>query len=42
LREGIGQDLDGYVAIELGVGGAPDFAHSTFAEFGSDTVVGNR
>src|SRR3954464_5567916 len=39
--EGFGQDLDGDVAIELGVGGAPDFAHASFAELGGDAVVGD-
>ena len=39
--EGVGEDFDGDVAIELGVGGAVDGAHAAFAEFGGDAVVGD-
>ena len=38
LGEGRGQDLDGDVAIELGVGGAIDRAHAALAERRDDFV----
>src|SRR5262249_9489696 len=39
--EGVGQDFDRDVAIEFGVGGAEDGAHSALAELGGDAVVGD-
>ena len=36
-----GQDFDGDVAIELGIGGAADGAHAAFAELAADAVVGD-
>jgi hypothetical protein len=39
VGEGLGQDLDGDVAVEPGVGCAPDFTHASDAEFGNDTVM---
>src|SRR5688572_10827595 len=41
LREGVRQDLDGDVAIQLGIGGAIDCAHAALAQLGSDAVVGD-
>ncbi len=41
-RPGIGEDFDGYFAVELGVGASIDCAHSSFAEFRSDSVVGDE
>ena len=41
VREGIGQDLDGDPAVELGICGAIDRSHAALAEFGGDAVVGN-
>ena len=40
LREGVGEDLQGDLAVELGVGGLPDLAHAALAEEGGDVVVG--
>src|SRR6516164_4213281 len=37
--EGLGQDLERDLAVELGVCGAPDFAHAALAELGGDAVV---
>ena len=37
--ERFGQDFDGDLAAELGVGGAPDFAHPALAELRRDPVV---
>src|SRR5215467_8239670 len=42
LCESLGQDFDGDVAVQLGVGGAVDGAHAAFAELGPDPVVGDR
>jgi hypothetical protein len=39
--EGFGQDLEGDVAIQLGVGGAPDFTHATCTQLGRDAVMRN-
>ena len=39
VREGVGQDLQGDLAVELGVGGLPDLAHAPLAEEGRDVVV---
>ena len=41
MRERIGEHFDGDVAIEPGVGGAINRAHSAFAELGDDFVVSN-
>jgi hypothetical protein len=41
LGEGVGQNLDRHFASELGIGGAPDLAHPTFAQLGGDSVVGD-
>ena len=38
-REGVGEDLQGDLAIELRVGGLPDLAHPALAEEGGDVVV---
>jgi hypothetical protein len=32
-------NLDGDIAIQLGVSGAPDFAHPTFTDLGGDPVM---
>src|SRR5215468_2502147 len=40
--EGCGQDFDGNVARELGVGGAPHLAHPAFPQLGDDPVMGDR
>ena len=37
--EGVGEDLQGDLAVELGVGGLPDLSHPAFAEQGGDVVV---
>ena len=39
MGERFRQDLDRNVAVELGVSGAPDFAHAAFAELGGDRIV---
>ena len=39
LGEGVGEDLQGDLAVELGIGRLPDLAHPAFAEFGGDTVM---
>ena len=39
--EGVGEDLDGDVAIEFGVRRAVDGSHATFAEFGGEAVMGD-
>src|SRR5262249_2462185 len=41
-RERIRQHFDGDIAIELGIGGAVDGAHTAFSQFGNDAVVGER
>jgi hypothetical protein len=41
LRERLGQDLDGNVAVELGVSGAPDLSHPALAELGGNAIVGD-
>ncbi len=38
-REGVGEDLQGDLAVELGVGGLPDLAHAALAEEGGDVVA---
>ncbi len=38
-REGVGEDLQGDLAVELGVGGLPDLAHPALAKEGRDVVV---
>ena len=38
-REGVGQDLQRDLAVELGVGGLPDLAHAALTEEGRDVVV---
>ena len=38
--EGVGEDLQGNLAAQLGVGGLPDLAHPALADEGSDVVVG--
>jgi len=42
VSEAIGEDFDGDVAIQLGIGGAVDGAHAAFAEFGGDAVMGDQ
>ena len=37
--EGVGEDLQGHLAVELGVGGLPDLAHAALAQQGGDIVV---
>jgi hypothetical protein len=37
-REGIGQHLQGIVALQSGMVSTPDLAHSAFAEQGSDLI----
>jgi hypothetical protein len=39
VREGVWQDLQRDLAVELGVGGLPHFTHPAFAQFGGDVVV---
>jgi hypothetical protein len=41
LRESFGRNLDGNIAIQLGIGGAPDLAHAALAELGGDAELGN-
>jgi hypothetical protein len=41
LRKRLGQDFDRHVAAQLGVAGTVDHAHSAFAEFLGNPVVGN-
>ncbi len=38
-RKGVGEDLEGDIAVELRVGGLPDLAHPALTEEGSDVVV---
>ncbi len=38
-REGVGQDLQGDLAVELGVGRLPDLAHAALADEGGDVVM---
>ena len=38
-REGVGEDLQGDLAVELRVGRLPDLAHAALAEEGGDVVV---
>ena len=38
-REGVWEDLQRDLAVELGVGGLPDLAHAALAEEGGDVVV---
>ncbi len=38
-REGVGQDLQRDLAVELGVGGLPDLAHAPLADQGGYVVV---
>ncbi len=38
-REGVRQDLQGDLPVELGVGGLPDLAHSALTEEGGHVVV---
>ena len=42
VSEGVGEDLQGNLAVELGVGGLPDLAHPAFAEESGDVVVAER
>ncbi len=39
-REGVGQDLQRDLAVELRVGRLPDLAHAAFADLGGHVVVG--
>jgi len=41
LRENVRQNLDGDLAIQLGVGCPPDFAHAALAELGCDAIAGD-
>ena len=38
-REGVGEDLQRDLAVELRVGGLPDLAHAAFPEEGGDVIV---
>jgi len=38
-REGVGQDLQRDLAVELRVGGLPDLSHAALAQEGGDVVV---
>ncbi len=38
VGEGLGQNLQRYVPVELRVSGLPDLAHAAFAELGDDLV----
>ena len=38
-REGVGEDLQRDLAVELRVGGLPDLAHAALADEGRDGVV---
>jgi hypothetical protein len=38
-REGVGEDFQRDLAVELGVGRLPDLAHSPLTEQGGDVVV---
>ena len=38
-REGVGEDLQRDLAVELGVGGLSDLAHAALADEGGDVVV---
>jgi hypothetical protein len=42
LRERFGRNLDGNIAIQPGIGGAPDLAHGALAELGGDRELGNH
>ena len=39
MKDGLGEDLQGDLAVELRVGGLPDLAHPAFPEEGGDVVV---
>ena len=41
-REGVGEDLQRDLAVELGVGGLPDLAHAALAQEGRDVVLAER
>ena len=41
-REGVGEDLQRDLAVELRVGGLPDLAHAALAEQSGDVVVADR
>ena len=41
LGEPVGNDLDGHLAAQLGVGGAVHLAHTAFPELSGDAVVGD-
>ena len=41
-REGVGEDLQRDLAVELRVGGLPDLAHAALAEEGGHVVVADR
>jgi len=38
-REGVGEDLQRDLAVELGVGGLPDLAHAALAQEGGHVIV---
>ena len=38
-RKGFGEDLERHLAVQLGVGGLPDFAQAAFADEGGHVVV---
>ncbi len=38
-REGVGEDLQRDLAVELRVGGLPDLAHPALAQEGGDVIV---
>ena len=40
-REGVGEDLQRDLAVELGVGGLPDLPHAALAQQGGDVVASN-
>jgi hypothetical protein len=42
LGERFRQNLDGDIAVQLGVGGTPDFTHPARAELSGDPVVSDR
>ena len=39
VREGVGQDLQGDLAVEQGVGGLPDLAHAALTNEGGNVIV---
>src|SRR4051812_10718806 len=41
-RKPCGQKLDGYVAAEFRIAGAPNFAHPAFTDLGDNRVLSNR